>query len=278
MLRRISVHPDREFDGDQRFETALSLAKRHNAELTGIYAGYQFPEYLYDESVKMTALFVDVVQEHEKTRVKVETQFRIATKTAGVTAFWRYAGPGLAEQVALHARNSDLLIVGQYNSEDKAAISDHRFVQNLLLSTGRPVLVVPKGRPYTDLGRRVLYCWDRGRESARALADAAPILKEATELIVLTVDPESSRIHTTGVPFDDLSAYCTAHNYPSTTLVEMRHDGGGTGQTILKAAHKYDCDLIVMGAYGHNKLQELVMGGATRTLLASMTMPVLFSH
>ena len=153
-----------------------------------------------------------------------------------------------------------------------------RAVIDALLGAGRAVMALPAVGELGTVGRRVLFCWDERRESARALADAGPILEEASELFVLRVDPPAEPDEAAQTKRADFLAYCAGRQYPIPQETTRDSAGVGIGNCILNAATDNACDLIVMGAYGHSRVREAVLGGTTRTMLESMTVPVLFSH
>jgi len=140
------------------------------------------------------------------------------------------------------------------------------------------VLVVPSSGDFPVIGDRVLVCWDGSREAARALADAAPLLRSASHLVVLTMDEGAATRKGEAAPFEDLATYCIAQGMPAPDHVRRDIKGVGVGSTILNAAADYSADLIVMGAYGHSKFREWAMGGVTASILKSMTVPIMFSH
>jgi len=114
-------------------------------------------------------------------------------------------------------------------------------------------------------------------QAARAASDALPFLKAADEVVVLVVDPKSSANGHGAEPGADVALWLTRHGVKVTVQREIATDTD-IGNVILSRAADLDIDLIVMGAYGHSRMRELVMGGVSRTLLASMTVPVLMSH
>jgi nucleotide-binding universal stress UspA family protein len=136
------------------------------------------------------------------------------------------------------------------------------------------VLVVPYvGEPVVK-GEHVLVCWDGGREAARAATDALPFLREARKVTVLTVNTGAAPSE---VPGADIALYLARHGVKSEAA---RTPAGGIdpGNVILSRAFDYGVDLIVMGAYGHSRVREILLGGATRAILRQMTVPVLMSH
>ncbi|MGS1011453.1 universal stress protein [Achromobacter anxifer] len=277
MYRRISVHLDHGFDCKRRIEAALALAKRHKAELVGIYANAAPPQYYYGESVLMSRSLGIIKELQTQSRDAVETAFLEAAAKADVPAFMRAGTSSPSETVALLGRTTDLIVVSQENREDVEAAHEIEFVEQTLLTAGRPVLAIPSSGEFPVIGDRVLCCWDGSREAARALADAAPILRLASHMTVLTMN-EGAAGPKHEAPFEDLVSYCVAQGMPAPDHVRRDIKGVGVGSTILNAAADHSADLIVMGAYGHSKLRQWALGGATASILKSMTVPVMFSH
>lgn len=278
MYRRIAVHLDHGFDCERRTRLALSLAKRHKAELVGIYASAAPPQYYYGESVLMSRTLNVMKELQAQNRAAVQNAFLEAAAAADVPAVVRAGDTAPSVCVALHARTSDLVIVSQFNRDDVEAAHESEFVEQMLLTAGRPVLVLPSSGDFPTVGARVLFCWDGSREAARALGDATPALRLSSQLIALTMDEGGSSQKDEATPFEDLATYCVAHGMPAPDHVRRDIKGVGVGSTILNAAADHSADMIVMGAYGHSKLRQWAMGGATASILKSMTVPIMFSH
>ena len=123
----------------------------------------------------------------------------------------------------------------------------------------------------------MLVAWNASRAATRAINDAMPLLAGAETVTVLCVDPdEDSRAHGE-VPGMDIAAHLARHGVKAS--VESTVSGGiGVGNALLSRASDIGADLLVMGAYGHTRVRELLLGGATRTILKSMTLPVLMAH
>lgn len=278
MYRRIAVHLDHGFDCKRRTQLALSLAKRHQAELVGIYASAAPPQYYYGESVLMSRTLNVMKELQAQNRGAVQNAFLEAAAAADVPAVVRAGETSPSACVALYARTSDLVIVSQFNRDDIEAAHETEFVEQMLLTAGRPVLVLPSSGQFSAVGERVLFCWDGSREAARALADAAPALRLSKHLVALTMDEGGAAQKGEAVPFEDLATYCVAQGMPAPDHMRRDIKGVGVGSTILNAAADHSADLIVMGAYGHSKLREWAMGGTTASILKSMTVPIMFSH
>ena len=178
-------------------------------------------------------------------------------------------GPwGFARQ-ALYA---DLVMLGQRDADDPAAAElPSDFVSSVVLDSGRPALILPYAGAIGAVGRTVLVAWKETRTSARALSAALPWLQRAGQVHAVSFGADVD------APLRSLQAYLQAHGVPSKT-----HAGGpednDVGEHLLSMAADLGADLLVMGCYGHGRTRERVLGGATRTVLASMTLPVLMAH
>jgi nucleotide-binding universal stress UspA family protein len=209
-------------------------------------------------------------------RNEMQALFQSRTQEAGVKATWREP-QGLAEEVlAVHARYCDLLVMSQ--SEHQTSSMRASVAETVITTAGRPVLMVPFIGEINPIGKRVLFCWDRGRRSARALADAGPILQQAKELVALTIDENKTLGKKQDLHDEDFNAYCEARGYPKPKLVRQVSDHTSIGTLILNAATDQGCDMVVMGAYNQSRTREWMLGGTSKTLLDSMTVPILFSH
>lgn len=171
------------------------------------------------------------------------------------------------------ARLHDLLVLPLPETDS----FDRDFVQPALFDTGRPTLLLPSGEENMPLDRldTVVVAWDFSRQSARALADALPILIRAKKVHLLTVFGEKG-IQTTCAS-GDLEQYLAAHGVKH-TLEERTLNGASISKTITSCAQEMSADLLVMGAYGHSRFREFVLGGATRGILSNPRLPIFLSH
>jgi nucleotide-binding universal stress UspA family protein len=182
----------------------------------------------------------------------------------------------LTHVVSMHARYADLVVLGQVNPDEPPYLG-HHLPEEVVLSSGRPVLVVPYIGALETIGRCVVVAWDASREAARAVSDAMPILEQASSVIVLSINPKSTPLGHGEVPGADIGAHLARHN----VKIEVESVVAGevsVGNALLSHIADRDADMLVMGAYAHSRVRELVLGGATRTILESMTVPVLMAH
>jgi nucleotide-binding universal stress UspA family protein len=171
------------------------------------------------------------------------------------------------------ARRFDLAVVAQ--RDPGGGPGEELFIEAALLESGRPVVVVPYIQRAGLKLDRVLVCWDRGRNAARAAADALPFLTRSTVVEVVSI--AASGRTADDLPGADIGQHLARHGLK----VEVKHLAGAdidVADTILSYAADSGADFIVMGGYGHSRLREFVLGGATKGILDAMTVPVLMSH
>ena len=171
------------------------------------------------------------------------------------------------------ARRFDLSIVGQANPD--VVGPQELIIEAALFQSGRPVVVVPYIQKTGLTLNRVLVCWDGGRQAARAIADALPFLHraKAVEVVVVATKPLKSD----DSPGADIARHL-AHHDLNVCLKRLVTGGTDVANTILSYAADVSADFVVMGGYGHSRLREFILGGATRGVLSSMTIPTLMSH
>lgn len=273
-MKSLLVHLDGSAHGGQRLRVAGDLAHRFGAHVTALFAttppllaipygdagGAAIAQVLFD----LQALW----------RGRAFTAFEAAG--LGTDAAWAELGPtaaipGVAEQ-ALYA---DLTILGQYDADEYDHVLPSDFVPSVLASSGRPALVLPSAVPTTSVGRKALVAWKPGAASARALAAALPLLRQAQEVTVVGYGHAASGVQ--GVPLD-IDRYLRLHGVQARLQWHGEEPRGELGELLLSLAADLGADLLVMGCYGHSRAREFVLGGVTRTVLASMTLPVLMCH
>ncbi|MDE2145253.1 MAG: universal stress protein [Burkholderiales bacterium] len=172
---------------------------------------------------------------------------------------------------------ADLLLLGQHDPDPKQASGvPADFVESVLIASGRPGLVLPYTGRFDTLGLRPLIAWKPAREAAHALSAALPLLRRAPQ-IHLVAEAEAGGSHGT-TPAQAVQAYLRLQGVAAPVTTHVPIDGIAPGEGLLSLAADVGADLLVMGCYGHSRARELVLGGASRTLLRSMTLPVLMSH
>lgn len=275
-LKRIMVHYDATPRGERALAAALSLADRQDAHLIGC-ATREEPRIPTYAAAQIPADVIDsLVEEQRKLVRSAHESFENAARAAGREDRCEFieAGGDPARVLTSFGRGCDLLVVGQ-SEPDMEAVDIEELPDNLVMESGRPVLIVPYIGQRATIGEHVLLCWTNTREAARAMSDALPLMGKASKVTVLTIEDKDADMD--GLLGDDAARYLAAHGI-SAELRRAVQPNVDAGTAILNEAAEQGADLIVMGAYGHSRLRETILGGATRTILKSMTAPVLMSH
>jgi len=276
MYKTLLVPVDGRSRSARSVELACRIARTFDAHVIGLFVRPS----TYIPSPVLAEGGAELLQELQDKMIRelaegAKMQFDAGVKaTSAGRAEWRTAEGDRAEVVALHARYADLVVL---NQTDPSAADASHFADSVLLSVGRPMLLVPYTGEMKTFGQNVLVCWNASREAARAVTDALPLLKRAEQVTVMSVDGRDSPAGHSESPGADIALFLTRHGVKA--KAERTVSGGvDIGDVILSRAFDAGADLIVMGGYGHSRVREIVLGGATRTVLRTMTVPVLMSH
>ena len=273
--KTILVHVDNGKRAAARVEVAAELAARFGAHLVGLYAVTPPEARAYRTIAAGPAVIEDQKQRGVEQAIQAETLFRRAADKAGIRdAEWRASSGDPVAAAALHSRYADLVVLGQPDLQEDPGV-EASFAQRLVLMAGRPALVVPYIGPSSTLGKRVLLAWSATREATRAATDALPFLQAADEVWVVIVRP--SRASHGDLPGADIGIYLARHGV-QVKVESIEGTEVDAGNQLLSRAADRSSDMLVMGAYGHSRFSEMVLGGATRTIFGSMTVPVLMAH
>ena len=263
-----------------RIEVAASLAEKSAAHLVGLYP-IPSPDLPRRAGYADLAALEPVYREwRERALEQAETVrdvFEKAAKQHGISQEWRGVADGPEGDPALHARYSDLTILGQRDPDSDELAMSRPHPERVTLTSGRPILVMPYAGRFDNVGKCVLVAWNASREAARAIADAMPILVGADSVTVMSVDPRQGAEGDGDLPGADIAVHLARHGVKAQIERTVSADVP-IGEVLLSRAADLGADLLVMGAYGHSRMRELLLGGATRSILASMTIPVLMSH
>ncbi len=276
--RSIFVHVDDSPQSAQRLDVAVRLARRYPAEVLGTYV-----VSTRDLGVTEAALMPpEIVQSHRATALKAqedaEARFRSAIASGGVAASTWMAPAGDAIEAAVtRARYADLAIVGQPAPRSPDAGFQTELANAIVMESGRPALMVPYIGAGETLGERVMIAWKDSRESARAVADALPFLKDAREVLAVAVTPRADETVQEYISDKAVEGFLRRHGVHATVKRSTAQDIAA-GEFLLSRAADFGADLIVMGGYSRPRLSRLIWGGVTATMLASMTVPVLMAH
>jgi nucleotide-binding universal stress UspA family protein len=255
---------------------AVSVAATLDAHLTGV-------AFVYDPVVPVAAtgyLPPEVIKSQQRDSTEAAKaatdRFAAAAARAGVLAEaarlpTSFAGAG--DQFGLIARRFDLSVVGQ-SEPDKGAV-EQLIAESALFESGRPVIMVPYVQKAPLKLDRVMLCWDGGRAAARAMADAMPLLEHAGQIEVVIVSAERGKQDE--IAGADIGQHLARHGL-KVDIKRITEGDIDVADALLSHAADISADFIVMGGYGHSRLREFVLGGVTRSILRSMTAPVLMAH
>lgn len=269
--KTILVHIDERPRRAERLALAFTLAGRFDANVIALCAleRLRIPPHARAEG---GAVVIDVEKRRRAETLRAaEAEFRAAERRAAGKAEWRVSTDDPMVALRLSARYADLVVAAQPEPDDPAGLAN---AGELVLGAGRPVLFVPYTGRFADAGKNVLVAWNASREAARAVRDALPLLARADTVHVVAFQPGGDHGE---VPAADIALYLARHGVKATAARDVAPELD-IGARILSSAADRGADLIVMGAYGHSRLRELALGGATRSLLEAMTAPVLMAH
>lgn len=277
-IKNILVHIDDSGQVDSRLDVAVGLARAHDAHLAAIYA---IPEPFippYDGGGYIPADLIESQAERARQRAaEARKHFDERMSRIGMESEWRETEGYAADVVSLNAKYADLTVVGQSDPDDPGNYPNPGLPAEVALGAGRPVLVVPYIGATREVGKNVLVAWNGSREATRAVNDALPILERADKVTILAVDPREGGADHGDIPSADIALHLARHGVKAEAAQTVSSDID-VGDVILSRISDLGADLAVMGAYGHSRMRELMMGGVTRDLLRHMTIPVLLSH
>jgi nucleotide-binding universal stress UspA family protein len=261
---------------DPAGEVAVSLAETFDAHVLGLAFAYDpiipgsvmgpIPvEFIETQRAEATGKAAAAVARFEETARRAGVSYEHRILNASLS--------GASDQFGRMARRFDLVVAGQPDRDE--SVPEDIIDEGALFDSARPVIIVPfihKGGLKLE---RVMVCWDGSRAATRAVADALPLMKKAKNVEVVIV--ATGRSKSDEVPGADLGQHLARHGL-KVDVKRITSADIDVASTILSYAADAGTDLIVMGGYGHSRLREFVLGGATRGILQSMTVPVLMSH
>ena len=292
-LKDVLVHTDNSGNSKVRLEYATQLAEAHDANLTGLYVAAtphkgvlsygQTPNYIVPDlggrSLKEYDEKAHALQEerHEHAQLASErayTRFKSATTARKIRNNWVHTEGSMSDALTHNARFCDVAIVGQPGPESQRHFGETP-TDHLILSVGHPVLIVPNLADDFTVGKRIMVAWDRSPLATRAVHNSRPFLRNANSVYVLAInlDPEDHG----NVPGSGICEHL-AHHSIKASPVHVDSGSETLSKIMLSKAKELDIDLIIMGAYGHSRLREKILGGNTYNLLNNSPIPLLMNH
>ncbi len=276
-LATILLHLDASPHCAARIELAASIARSQQAHLVGLAASTSAHLPLGYGS-RTTGPIANQIRDALRAEAKsaCEAFERELGRFDAISYESRLVDDDPVTATMLSARYSDLVIVGQTDRSDEVTRTEDDFVERVLVATGRPTLIVPHSGRFASCGTNVMIAWDASRTAARAVSDALPLLTRARNVEVVVVNAKELQGAHGAEPGADVALWLSRHGVKVTVHQDVSKID--IGNTLLSRAADRSADLLVMGGYGHSKFRELIMGGATRSILTQMTLPVLMSH
>jgi nucleotide-binding universal stress UspA family protein len=270
VIRDILVHVDTTPECDARVTLAAAIAERLKADLTAVFVLPPPDVATWASGPTLKTLELALV-DLEARAVAAEEHFTAALRKHGVHGRWLVDHGSAAACVIRRSRAADLVVLGQRNPDRPQALETP---EDVIIACGRPVLMVPHIGSFPQAGDRPLLAWNDSRESRRAVRDALPLMtgKKPATIISVKPDPEEGR---TAVA--DLTQYLVRHGLKAESEL-ITNTKLTPAEEVFARAADLGSDLIVMGAYGHSRARELVLGGMTQDILQQMTVPVLMAH
>jgi nucleotide-binding universal stress UspA family protein len=268
-LKSLMVHLDQGERTLARLELAVSLARQHQARLLGV-----FGQRGQVQQVGVVASWPS--QEYVAARDASKAMF--ASATAGLPdAEWHDINRGSDAEVLRHvvnlARHADMVVLGQHDERVKAYVPED-LVMDVILDSGRPVLVLPYAGHFTEVGKHPLIAWNDAREAAHALNDSLPLIQDCDEAMVLSF---ASRREEGEISCGGVARHLAAHGIKTKTEVMMVQDFGIMDMLLNRVTDR-GADLLVMGAHGHIGFPFVSRGAGTRYILRHMTVPVVLAN
>ena len=277
--RTILVHLGAERHVKPALSMAMELAKRNNGHLVGLHVMPVAQLYGGFEAQIPADVIAMQEERHKEIAEAIRKQFEEQTSQEDISVEWRCTKPkgrALSEEIVDHGRRADLIIATQEDPEDES-LAELGVAEQLMLTSGRPVLIVPYTGAFKTVGENIMIAWNASRESARATFDALPLLQQAKRVEVLWANPAAKNADDLSISGSEIANTLARHG----VRVEAAHTVNkqiSIGNELLSRLADHGSDMLVMGGYGHSRFREYVLGGATRHILQHMTVPVLMSH
>lgn len=276
--KTVLVHVDQSAQAAARTQFAAQLAIAQQAHLVGAamtgVSRFVFDHGGFNPADPVFAHHLEQLRAYARTALDAFEKCVAGLGVASVEA--RLVEDEAAGGMALQARYADLAVIGQFDPTAALPGLMSNFPETVVLNSGRPVLVMPYATEVSGLPSKVLVAWDGSLTASRAIAGALPMLAQAGTVDVAVLNADEDADAHGAEPGADLALYLARHGVKVNVI--RRQVDGAIGEALLSMIADLGSELLVMGAYGHTRFREVVLGGVTRTVLQSMTVPVLMAH
>ena len=279
MIKDVLVNVSPVSGRDSAVDYAISVAEKFNAHLAGIAIAYELElPMVMGIGDMMPPIWIEeqIAKSQEQARSALN-RFEDMARRAGLSVESRMLTASAAsgsDQFGQLARSFDFSIARQAEQDSQRPVYEDLVIEAALFQSGRPLLVVPYVHKDALRLDRIMICWDGSRHAARAVADALPLLSNAQDVEIVTVAAQDK---TEEIPGGEIAAHLARHGM-KVAVERIVAPDEDVANVILSHAADNSTDLLVMGGYGHSRLREFILGGATRGILSAMTVPTLMSH
>lgn len=274
-IRDIAVHIDQSLSINGRIDAAGRLATHLGAKIRGVYTIPPNPLSLYMDKLSTVSESAATPYMTGQLQIAAEIKDRFVARLAkqDIVPQWTQTQGFFTDVLVKEFRYADVGVIGQPD-ENEMSEPSNRFINSLLIQTGTPQLSIPRTGWDKPIGLRPIVAWDEERESALALSSAIGMLSKAEDVLVVTAGDDvdttkamaercCERLSRHGIEAQPFGIKCEVYDEP---------------QELLKFASNRDADLLVMGAWGHSRIKQAIMGGVTQTMLRSTVLPLWLMH
>jgi nucleotide-binding universal stress UspA family protein len=268
-IKDIIVYVDNDKNCENRLVSATRLCQTLEAQLTGLYLLQKISIPAYAGAYVPVEIFDANDEQTQKLRDRAESVFNAKCEAVGIGNHFHAVEGDVSTALNQYSRYSDLLIVPQ-RKNDRFDFNPYYQLSDVLLGAACPVLLLPDNSTSALPPETALLAWDGEHECARALSAAMPILSQVKKIDIVSINQEAEEA-------EEIAHHLSRHGIVNEVhRVEDSHLN--ISETLLDQAAKFENQMIIMGAYGHSRIRELMLGGTTRQILEHTTLPVLFSH
>ncbi|MGQ3672924.1 universal stress protein [Xanthobacter sp. TB0136] len=275
MIRDILVNLSQGVEKDAACTFAASLATHFGAHLTAVSISYEIDVPPFYMGALPTDFIEAQLKENETAAHNAEMRFHKLMAERNLPHEIRTLGASLglaAQQFTYMSRLFDVTVVSQPNPDRPGP--EEVIAETVLLESGRAILVIPHAYEKPFSSSHVMLAWDGGRAAARALAEALPLLHQANTVDIIRIGAEEDE----DPEAQEVIRHLARHKLKTEVRCLPLAAGQSVSTVLLDEVRARGADLLVMGGYGHSRLKEMVMGGVTREIFATMTVPVLMAH
>jgi len=266
-IKDVLVYVDNDKACGNRVLTAAHLSAHFGAHLSGLYVSRNMSIPAYPSEYISAAAYEIIEEQSVEQRESAKLIFTRNSTAADIAGEFRAVEGNVADKLSVQSRYADLLLVAS-QQDDESNLNIYYQLGSVLVSSACPVLVLPDSKPVTLPPERAMVGWDGSRECAAALRAALPMLAQVEKIDVVSISSDDAEATA-------ITTHINRHGIIAETHL-IDNSKSGVGQALLEQAAELRSQLLVMGAYGHSRLRELVLGGATKYILEHAQLPVLF--